>query len=627
MWGGTDPEGHGEGVRCGRAQSLQDNIIPRLPRLALALLAALILTACAVAAPAGTAALWFDDLAASPPIAEQEAAAIAGYAAAAVRGEAPAEGDLPALWRTYTAPRMVFISVSDGQAAAAVVRGAGAGIAEATAQAIEQARALVGAGRDPVWIKVDIVAEVYAQPAALLDAPQPYERERSLFGLAFDEASGLAFLPEEVLVRTLLNSDQELKLDNIEAYLAALDQPTDALERIISAGQADLYRFSTLSFFSDGGDLLRLYRGHRLFEGDLAPADLLGAAEAGGRYLARSVNADGSFVYSYFAKTDEVPDDYNLVRHAGTLYAMLELYGVTGDPALLEAAQRAIGYMNDRTLPCEAHGVDALCPVEGGEVKLGGNALAIVALAEYTRQTGDEQYLPLMRDLARWIVSVQAADGEFTIHQQVYSTGEAQTFTSEYYPGEALLALLRLYALDPDEAWLDAAARGATWLITVRDGELTDAQLSHDHWLLYALNELYRYRPDALYYDHAMRIAGAIVASQHLDPPYPDWAGGYYTPPRSTPAATRGEGLSAAYQLARDFGTPQQAQPILEAMQRGAAFTLRTQFYPETAMYLADPPRALGGFHTSLTDYEIRIDYVQHAISSLLGLYRALGGG
>jgi hypothetical protein len=42
-------------------------------------------------------------------------------------------------------------------------------------------------------------------------------------------------------------------------------------------------------------------------------------------------------------------------------------------------------------------------------------------------------------------------------------------------------------------------------------------------------------------------------------------------------------------------------------------------------MYLPNPPRALGGFHTSLTDYEIRIDYVQHNISSLLGLYRALG--
>ncbi len=41
-------------------------------------------------------------------------------------------------------------------------------------------------------------------------------------------------------------------------------------------------------------------------------------------------------------------------------------------------------------------------------------------------------------------------------------------------------------------------------------------------------------------------------------------------------------------------------------------------------MYLRDPRRALGGFHRSLTNYEIRIDYVQHNISAILGLMRIM---
>ena len=39
-------------------------------------------------------------------------------------------------------------------------------------------------------------------------------------------------------------------------------------------------------------------------------------------------------------------------------------------------------------------------------------------------------------------------------------------------------------------------------------------------------------------------------------------------------------------------------------------------------MYLNDPQRSLGGFRRSLTNFEIRIDYVQHNISALVALYR-----
>ena len=119
-----------------------------------------------------------------------------------------------------------------------------------------------------------------------------------------------------------------------------------------------------------------------------------------------------------------------------------------------------------------------------------------------------------------------------------------------------------------------------------------------------------------------MRIAKAIMQSQNRDPLYPDWFGSYYRPPRSTPTATRSEGLYAAYQLARDFGDPNEAEQILESLGHGIRFQLQTQFRPESVLYLKKPQRALGGFHNSLTNYEIRDDYVQHNLSSILGLYR-----
>jgi hypothetical protein len=336
------------------------------------------------------------------------------------------------------------------------------------------------------------------------------------------------------------------------------------------------------------------------------------------------VASDGKFVYNYRPKTDTVRDKYNILRHAGTTYAMLELYEITRDASLLQAAERALQYLVRTAEPCAASGEATRCIVEGGEVKLGGNALAIVALAKHRTVTGDQQHMPLMRQLGQWIRSLQEENGRFRVHKQTYPEGKASDFVSQYYPGEALLAMVRLYALDPQEQWLDTAAHGAHWLIHVRDKDVPDARLNHDHWLLYALNELHRLRPQPSYLQHASRIAHAMVQRQNRQPKYQDWLGSYYRPPRSTPTATRSEGLYAAYQLIRDFGDRQETDAILQAIQLGIAFQLQTQFRPESVLYIRNPQRALGGFRRSLTNYEIRIDYVQHNISSLLGLYRLL---
>jgi hypothetical protein len=198
---------------------------------------------------------------------------------------------------------------------------------------------------------------------------------------------------------------------------------------------------------------------------------------------------------------------------------------------------------------------------------------------------------------------------------------------SVYYPGEAILALNRLYALDKNAEWLNAAEKAAKYLIQIRDGNKTDVELPHDHWLLYALNELYRERKNKIYLNHLLRISNTIINSQNLDPEYPDWFGSYYKPPRSTPTAIRSEGLLAAYSLVKDFVNNKSADRILTAVKRGIGFQLQTQFMPETCIYLLRPDLAAGGFCKSLTDFEIRIDYVQHNISSILGYLKIISTG
>ncbi|MCG8587186.1 MAG: hypothetical protein MI757_20970, partial [Pirellulales bacterium] len=229
----------------------------------------------------------------------------------------------------------------------------------------------------------------------------------------------------------------------------------------------------------------------------------------------------------------------------------------------------------------------------------------------------------LAQKLARYIALQQRENGEF-LSQRWQRTGNPRDFVSIYYPGEALLALVRLHSIDGNPEWLDVAQRGARYLIEDRDKGLPTAKLPHDHWLLYALDELYRYRPEKIYLTHARRIVESMYLKQRRELSPPDHLGTFYNPPRTTPTATRAEGMIAAYKMFDSFGTPAEAQRVLEMAHLATNFQLLTQFRPESVMLVDDPPRGLGAFHQGLTHFEIRNDYVQHNISALLELYRLM---
>ena len=557
--------------------------------------------------------VWFDQLLSSPQVTDQEAKELAYFAAEALFNPGKRTRAIPENLRRDSFPRIVFISLSNGTSASRVVRGSGDGLVAALKEVLQEAEEWIENGDSPRWLKFDVVKDVSV--LSVMNPELPLRRARSLQGLALDRASGLAWLPEELVAYTLMNSDQKLRFRNMERYLFERSPQPDH-GRFVESRPLTLYRFRTASYFSDGEEPVPLYRGHRVSR-KATRDEMRSAAVAGGQYLTQAVEEDGKFVYSYLPKTDEEGEGYNILRHAGTIYSMLELYDVTGDAVLLEAAERALDYLLAAALPCELGGESHVCIVEGGEVKLGGNGLAAVALAKYIEVTGDREQLPELIAWGRTLRALQLDSGEF-IHKITYPQAENTGLVSEYYPGEALLALVRIYDLDPQEGWMDAAEQGAQYLINVRDRGLSVHEVAHDHWLLYGLNELYRHRLNPLYLEHAMRITQAIVLGQNREPEYPDWFGSYYKPPRSTPTATRSEGLCAAYQLARDFETSIEADQILQAMELGIAFQLQTQFRPESAMYVSDPQRSLGGFRSSLTNFRLRIDYTQHNISSLL---------
>lgn len=526
----------------------------------------------------------------------------------------------------------VFLSIDDGLTRSNVAAGTGPDFNSAVNNAIDLYRNNVSGNLKAVSIKLDIVTElrdVIKNKSRINIANTQVKYNRREDGLMFNKDLSLAFLPEEVESYKMIESGRiipEHIFNAFEKHFLLSEQKL--VKNFLSSKFMNVYRFRTDSWYIDETEYLQLYKGKRFYE-DLNTDNLRQAIEfTKDNYFRQCVNPQGKFVYIYNPEYSHVPRKYNILRHAGTTYSMLETYEMMPDKGLMTAIKRAIKHLLTKVKDTTINGKDTQVIVEKNSAKLGGNGLSVVALAKYTELTGDDQYLPLMQNMATWMGELQDEGGKFAVHKQIFSTGEDSGFISHYYPGEAILALCRLYQIDKNEKWLDLAENEATYLITDRDVEATLDTIAHDHWLLYGLNDLYRERPKDIYLKHSFFIAEAIMKSQRLDTNKfkPEWIGSFdsHSYPASTPAACRSEGLGAAYRLANDHGYKDEAEKFKKSMEIAIKFQLYFQLKPESVMYYRNKRFCLGAVHPSLNKYELRNDFTQHNISSFISYYNII---
>ncbi|MFA1821443.1 beta-L-arabinofuranosidase domain-containing protein [Virgibacillus oceani] len=527
---------------------------------------------------------------------------------------------------------VVFISIDNGYTRSYVVMGKGKNLKDAVEKAVNDYKNNTNVNFKPVSVKLDVVTKVL--PILKGNSRINIRRDEVKYrrgedGLLLSEDFSAAFLPEEVEAYKMIQKrliQPEKVFDAFEKHFLLDDQKI--VKKFLTAQFMDLYKFRTDSWYIDENGYLPLFRGHRIYN-DLSEKNLLDAIElTKDNYFKQSVNPKGKFAYIYNPEDSTVPSKYNILRHAGTTYSMLETYELMPDEGLMRAIERAIKYLMTKVENTEINGKKAQVIVEKDAAKLGGNGLAIVALAKYTQLTGDEQYIPLMQNMATWMGELQDDSGKFAIHKQIFSTGEDSGFVSHYYPGEAILALCRLYQIDKNEKWLDLAENEANYLINVRDVNEDLDSIAHDHWLLYALNDLYRERPKEMYLKHSFFICEAILKIHRLDPNKynQEWLGsfGSHEKAPSTPTACRSEGLGAAYRLAQDHNHTKEAEQYKNAMREAIKFQLQMHLKPESVMYYRNKKFCLGAVHQGLTNYELRNDYTQHNISSFISYYNIL---
>ncbi|MGX5913494.1 hypothetical protein ACR0ST_01995 [Aliidiomarina sp. Khilg15.8] len=521
----------------------------------------------------------------------------------------------PALLAKDTELRVVFITLADDNGHHTVASGLGMGIVAATQRAFKFAHSRCS--HTITRTKVDLMAEVVPLPAERVRNHQPLVADRSLVGVMIDKMEQ-GWLPEESFRYNLVDRQGRLNYRAIKGHLA---------ERISKPDSDKVWLFSARSRYADNVQNTLLFRGHE-FQPRLSQSRALDVARNGAAYLARQTAPGGRMHYEYDALTDNTSDDYNILRHAGSLWSMLLVQKDAPTVELHRKSLAACEYLLQQIRPFSSQHPDLLVVTEKNHAKLGGNGLALVALSAAYKVQGTTDLLPTMQGLARWICATQAADGRFTMHKVRLNPLETRSFVSGYYPGEAILGLVSLYKIDRDHRWLDAADRAARWLINVRDAGKPVDSLERDHWLLYALNELHRLQPRPLFLAHTRRLLASITHAQHTKHAMPDYVGGFQEPLNGGSTACMCEGMAAGYALLRDYGGPDNAEELAslrKAMEAGLSVLLQMQLTRMHTMYLPNPARAHGGFYSSLNNRTLRIDNTQHALTAFINYARLFG--
>jgi len=515
---------------------------------------------------------------------------------------------------------ILFFSYTDGRTRARVETFRGPTLADAWRRGTVRLRRQVTRNPDVIrWLRVDLVDTMRRNDwgtlrRQLVDVKRNYCRQ----GISLDPGCRHAFLETEINANAMFYGGPKyphcmVNEKNFQRYA----RRRHGLASVDFGDDTPVWMFSARGFFIESGRADVVHEiagpgrsaGRRLVEtldGEILSA-LIGNSSS---FLARQVGADGRFTYGWHPCFDREIQAYNALRHASTTYAMIEAWEVTRDAALWAAIERTLAWLRREAIRTVVlpDGAEAAFLVDvDNEIKLGANAVAILAFTQHAVVTGRGDDLPLLEKLALGVQYMQRSrDGSFVHVLNYPDLTHKEAFRTIYYEGEAAFGLMRLYSLTGDKRWLQTVEKAFGHFIAKEHWR------HNDHWLSYCVNELTRYLPEEKYFRF-----GILNVRDYLD----------FVLNRITTFPTLLELMMASQAMIERIETMPQMRHLLEeidlpkfqrALHFRARYLLNGYFWPELAMFFANPERIVGSFFIRHHAFRVRIDDVEHYLSGLV---------
>lgn len=373
------------------------------------------------------------------------------------------------------------------------------------------------------------------------------------------------------------------------------------------------------------------------------PLKITQSIESAAAYMIRHCQPNGQFIYRINTNPNvQVAPKYNVLRHAGAIYALAQFHQQTREMPTERVLRRANDFLQSQAASIvdvpntQAFWSDPM--INGSDdprrAKLGGTGLGLVALCEFEKLIPNSTSPTKLTELGNFLLFMQRDDGGFYSIYQPKFPGRDDSWTSLYYPGEAALGLLLLNDLVPDLDWVRGAKEALLFLARKRKRQ---DSVPADHWALIATEKLLSNRTQISDIErqslqsHARQISRFMLSEQQPQNARKKLDGCFSPDGRTTPTATRLEGLLATLSILPD-NDPLRTD-VEDACHRGVRFLMRSQI--KQGDEKGGLPRAFETLPKSHANWsptfnaratEIRIDYVQHALSAWIR-YRGLFAG
>ena len=372
-----------------------------------------------------------------------------------------------------------------------------------------------------------------------------------------------------------------------------------------------LFKFDSINFIGIRENIFDIYRGIPLVELELLTKDkIFKSIIAASDWQLKMQKEDGSYEYLFNPTTGYYSNTNNLIRQALAASSMANAYQITNNENYLYSSKKNINFILSHL---KQNGNVAYLELNNESI-LGAVAITVIAILELPDYKKYEKELNL---LSNFLLSMQRADGSFKTY---YNSNQSDDF--DFYPGETLLAFVRLYKKTDDNKYLYAVEKSFPFYRKYF-GRVKHA--SFIRWQISAFYEMYEITKNKEYADFVFEMADWIVKQQYgeEDAPYPDFIGGFEQmggiPGATTPVYV--EGISDAYKLAKIVKDENRIKKYGKSLKLASRFILQLQFDDFNAYYLVHPEKAIGAIKGSLIFNGLRIDYTSHSIVALMKIY------
>ena len=352
--------------------------------------------------------------------------------------------------------------------------------------------------------------------------------------------------------------------------------------------------------------------------GTLSTEEMRQVIIGGEKWAVAAQDENGHFGYEYLPFEDRYLRDDNMIRQAGTLFVLSEVYKHKEDKDVVSAKviEKAISYFENISAKGEPTDGDFWC-IKNSErsstCSLGSASLALIGILNYVEAHPEKRvkYEKIIEKYVAYVLSAKFKDAGFSGSYRVGVGFDKKE--SAFYNGEAMLALVRYYQYQPDEKVKRVLNETFNYL---RAKETFESPLYL--WIMAALKDMQKLWPDETYTTYASEFTTrrlSEASTRHHN------QGNYCAPV---------EGLTSAYSVLKNSESPDYlarldneiefwlARTSYLQISEGNPYRLMIEGGQAQLKKVPNLPIAQGGFLTASFVSTQRIDFTQHCVSAYL---------